>query len=320
MASLTEAETYETGIYQLEITDPVIGGANGVDNLQAKQLANRTAWLKKQFTDLFSGAISVVKATKLTTARLINGESFDGSTDINIEARLGAAIASAATTTIGTKGSGDSAHITGTTTITSFGVSTTGTLRIITFDGILTLTHNATSLILPTGANIVTAAGDTAEFVCENGASGYWRCTGYQRKDGTAVSINAITQAVSDNSTKIATTAWVVTAMATIATAAGFAISTGANGYIKLPSWLGGLIMQWGTSSSIPSGGTLAITFPISFVSACLNVQASGTLTSDVAIRVSSVSISGCVLGNSASAPAYNSSIAQPAYWLTIGY
>ncbi len=84
MADLAETETYVAGIYQLEITDPVIGGPDGIDNLQAKQLANRTAWLKKQFTDLFSGAISVVKATKLATARNINNIPFDGTTDIEV--------------------------------------------------------------------------------------------------------------------------------------------------------------------------------------------------------------------------------------------
>lgn len=115
-------------------------------------------------------------ASTLQTARTINGESFNGSANINIEERLGTAIASAATTTVGTKGLGDTIHITGTTTITSLGVSNTGTRRTLVFDGALTLTHNATSLILPGGANITTAAGASGEFVCENGASGYWRC------------------------------------------------------------------------------------------------------------------------------------------------
>lgn len=189
MAVLSETETYETGVYQLEITDPVVGGANGIDNLQAKQLANRTAWLKKQITDFLSGAISAKKADTLTNARKINMVNFDGSADINIEARLGTAIASAATTTIGATGAGDTVHITGTMTITSFGVSTSanGVLRTVVFDGVLTLTHNATSLILPTGANILTAAGDVAEFICENTTLGYWKCTGYQRADGTAL-------------------------------------------------------------------------------------------------------------------------------------
>ena len=48
MTNLTETPTYEAGIYQLETTDPVVGGPNGIDNLQAKQLANRTAYLKAQ--------------------------------------------------------------------------------------------------------------------------------------------------------------------------------------------------------------------------------------------------------------------------------
>lgn len=47
MANLTEAAVYEAGIYQLETTDPVVAGPNGVSNLQAKQLGNRTAWLKQ---------------------------------------------------------------------------------------------------------------------------------------------------------------------------------------------------------------------------------------------------------------------------------
>lgn len=106
------------------------------------------------------------------------------------ECTLQTAIASAATTSIGTTAAGDTVHITGTTTITSFGTSTSanGLLRIVIFDGALTLTHNATSLILPTGANITTAAGDSAEFVCENTALGYWRCTGYQRANGRTIS------------------------------------------------------------------------------------------------------------------------------------
>jgi hypothetical protein len=55
-------------------------------------------------------------------------------------------------------------------------------MRWVVFDGALTLTHNGTSLILPTGANIVTAAGDAALFASEG--SGNWRCIGYWRKSG----------------------------------------------------------------------------------------------------------------------------------------
>ncbi|GAK43597.1 bacteriophage tail fiber protein [Tepidicaulis marinus] len=48
MANLPEAATWEGGIYQLELTDPVQGGPDGISNNQAKQLANRTAYLKQE--------------------------------------------------------------------------------------------------------------------------------------------------------------------------------------------------------------------------------------------------------------------------------
>lgn len=55
MANLPEAASWETGIYQLEETDPVQGGPNGIDNQQGKQLANRTVWLKSQVEALGAG-------------------------------------------------------------------------------------------------------------------------------------------------------------------------------------------------------------------------------------------------------------------------
>ncbi|HQR82506.1 MAG TPA: hypothetical protein PK283_06330, partial [Thiotrichales bacterium] len=48
MANLTESQTWENGVYQLETTDPILGGPNGIANTQAKQLANRTAYLKQR--------------------------------------------------------------------------------------------------------------------------------------------------------------------------------------------------------------------------------------------------------------------------------
>src|SRR5262245_45564453 len=84
-------------------------------------------------------------------------------------------VASAATTDIGAI-NGSMIEITGTTTITSLGTST-HKLRIVRFSGVLTLTHNATTLILPGGANITTAAGATATFVSDS--SGNWRCWSY---------------------------------------------------------------------------------------------------------------------------------------------
>ena len=53
--------------------------------------------------------------------------------------------------------------VTGTTTITGFGSSMlAGQVKVVTFAGALTLTYNATSMILPAAANYTTAAGDMA--------------------------------------------------------------------------------------------------------------------------------------------------------------
>ena len=48
MANLNEDSNWPAGIYQLEEDDPVQGGAGGVSNLPASQLASRTRYLKDQ--------------------------------------------------------------------------------------------------------------------------------------------------------------------------------------------------------------------------------------------------------------------------------
>jgi len=52
MANLTETSTFPAGVYQLETTDPVLAGADGIANLQAQQLANRTRFLNDQISAL----------------------------------------------------------------------------------------------------------------------------------------------------------------------------------------------------------------------------------------------------------------------------
>lgn len=128
----------------------------------------------------------------------VTGESLDGSIanmgrmDNTLQAILGMfgrwtssdTIASAGTTDIGAQAE---AYLTvsGTTTITSFGTVRAGTIRFLRFSGILTLTYNSTSLILPGAASITTAAGDTAVFVSED--SGNWRCLVYNKSSGQAI-------------------------------------------------------------------------------------------------------------------------------------
>lgn len=88
-------------------------------------------------------------------------------------------LASNTTTNLGTATS-NNILITGTTTINSFGTaaSLNNPVYLIQFSGILTLTYNATSMILPGLANITTAANDCAmvEFI---NSAGYWRMLAY---------------------------------------------------------------------------------------------------------------------------------------------
>lgn len=89
----------------------------------------------------------------------------------------GATLASAATVDLGAA-KARRVTITGTTAITSFGTTLTAEV-LLRFTGSLTLTHNATSLILPGGVNLVTAAGDTA--IVTSDGSGNWTLRHYQR-------------------------------------------------------------------------------------------------------------------------------------------
>lgn len=90
----------------------------------------------------------------------------------------GADIASAGTTNLA-NATGEYVHITGTTTITALGTAAAGLERVVKFTGILTLTHNGTSLQLPGAANITTAADDRAIF--RSLGSGNWICVTYVR-------------------------------------------------------------------------------------------------------------------------------------------
>lgn len=111
-------------------------------------------------------------------------------------------IASAATTDLGASDE-TIQTISGVTTITSFGTVSAGIYKFVTFSGALTLTHNATSLILLTGANRTTVAGDCGLYVSLGGGnwkeyfySSYGTPASYQPLDATLTALaSALTAA-----------------------------------------------------------------------------------------------------------------------------
>lgn len=58
MANLTEVSQWENVIRQIENGEAATGGADGLANIQAKQLANRTTWLKGNLAPIVNAAFS----------------------------------------------------------------------------------------------------------------------------------------------------------------------------------------------------------------------------------------------------------------------
>lgn len=165
--------------------DPLATDYNG--NIQNVNIAAGAGivYSKLTLTDSVVNAdinsAAAIAATKLNLTTIAQTMAYSG---VATNWAKGADIASATTTDIGAA-TGNYLDVTGTTTITGLGTVAAGAQRVIRFTGILTLTHNATSLLLPSAANITTAANDVAGFVSLG--SGNWKCLWYQRYDGTSV-------------------------------------------------------------------------------------------------------------------------------------
>jgi hypothetical protein len=85
----------------------------------------------------------------------------------------------------------------------------------------------------------------------------------------------APTAAFDDASGQIATTAWVGNALAHLASAQGFEfhLMSPEIGYIKLPTWLGGFIIQW-AHVALTNDNPNTLNFPIVFPTACVQAIA----------------------------------------------
>ena len=81
----------------------------------------------------------------------------------------------------------------------------------------------------------------------------------------------------------------------------GLSYSLGESGYIALPEWMGGIVLQWRGSVGIPQNVESTVTFPISFPNACwsLVTQNIGTTNGIGTSKVKSVTNSNFTILNS---------------------
>ena len=161
-------------------TYPFLRYHNTTDGHVYRRNSANNAWIDEGLVDsLISGA---------TVSEVLTGTATDKAVTPDALAGLwqrGTDIASATTLSL-PAGGGGVFNITGTTGVSGISSAQGGRRVLVRFAGVLTLTHNGTSFILPGAANITTVAGDVAEFVNEaaTDASGSnWRCVNYLPSD-----------------------------------------------------------------------------------------------------------------------------------------
>ncbi|MCP1489412.1 phage-related tail fiber protein [Pseudomonas fluorescens] len=96
----------------------------------------------------------------------------------------------------------------------------------------------------------------------------------------------------------------------------GFSVNRGANGYIAFPSWLGGLIIQWGVKVTTATVGNNPVVFYTAFPNACLGVTLGFWLTNPANYYMTGVNtqtLTGFNIYNPQAAPLVHN-------WLAIGY
>lgn len=152
--------------------------SNTSDGRTYQYKLDTAAWLDLGTTDAVGNTASVTEQLTGTSAAVY-------ATPDSVAAlwQRGTDIASSSTLSLPATG-GHHFNVTGTTGVTAISSGQGGRTVKFKFASSLTMTHNATTLILPGGVSITTRAGDIAEFTNEAAADASganWRLTDYFR-------------------------------------------------------------------------------------------------------------------------------------------
>jgi hypothetical protein len=170
-------------------TYPFLRYHNTTDGNVYRRNAADTAWINEGSVDSLINAASVTEVlTGTDAAKAVTPDALAGLW------QRGTDIASGTTLSLPATGGGVF-NVTGTSTVSGISSAQGGRCVKLRFASSLTLTHNATSFILPGAANIIASSGDVAEFVNEaaQDASGSnWRCFNYMPSLGVPLAAPAV--------------------------------------------------------------------------------------------------------------------------------
>ena len=249
MANLPETPQWEDGIYQIEVSDPVLGGPDGISNRQAKQLASRTSYLKQQVekggSDLAKHIAAADPHTQYATKA---SPTFTG------------------TPTAPTPAANDNSKKLVTTEFVARAIAALAGTVPETLDTLKELADalgndpNFATTVLnklaeklakdQNGADIPDKAAFLQNLGLGEIASAADITAGTQKKLVDAAGLNSYFPARGFN----------------------------AAGYIRIPNQPGGLILQWGPVPAIPAGGSIVVTYGFAYPNGFLaNIPIAGS-------------------------------------------
>jgi hypothetical protein len=330
MANVVETPQWEGGIYQLETSDPVEGGPDGIDNVQARQLGNRTVYLKAQQEAHAAAAnphpqYATLTAMQAAIAGLVNSSPAALDTLKELADAIGddPNFATTMTNALALKAALDSPIFSGTpksTTPAQFDNSTRLTTsewvnaRGVAYGG-QTILNAVTALTAAAAGRFHTFSAAVAATLPAASSVAVGSLLHFQSIVSGASVVRKGTDVIAignGGSTPIVSIGagdtlilmsdgvsnWIAVGGSTqLGSAASFDSLVTGTGYQKLPS---GLIIQWGSSGSNASGIaalTLPISFPNALILATCNYLLSGSALG-VAAQMSSLSTKSVLYGN----------------------
>lgn len=274
MANVPESATFDVGIYQIELIDAVIGGVNGISNLQAKGLANRTTWLKQQVD-----ALNLLSGTGIPA--FSTGSSYTGGKQVIYQKNIWQANTAISPGAFNPANWTRQLGVAAESALADAVPLVNGTAAVGTSTDVAREDH-----VHPVDTSRVAVSDLASQAEGEAGTNNTKWMSSLRVAQFVAAKIVQATESLFGWA-KVATQAQTNagTDDATIITPkklrAGFSILLAANGWIAFPTWMSGLIIQWGqinigdVSTGAPQAYSLPLAFPNAHYQTLLSCQES---------------------------------------------